>query len=221
LGRGLGGGSPGVPSDPEHSVKRPSTRGRKRARGGCYLITDQHVYPRRALLVNLADLLGGDAEELGQLFRQFYGRQLLQINRVVHCEEKSCHSQAPSAASMPGRRDAIPASGCLGEPLTGCSSPGNLVAPSGRACAQPSYRELLFSRLNTRSAAPDSRSYRLPEPRLLNLRATAARRRRLLLLRGRSVPRATKAPAPQQPGSHQRPAVLLYLRSLCPKKPLF
>lgn len=57
------------------------------------------MYPRRALLVDLADLLRGDAEQLGQLLCQFHRRQLLQVNGVVHCEERAGSSL--SACTLP------------------------------------------------------------------------------------------------------------------------
>lgn len=49
-----------------------------------YLITDQHMDACGALLEDLADLSRRNIEELRNLLSQLHGRQILQINCMVH-----------------------------------------------------------------------------------------------------------------------------------------
>lgn len=54
-----------------------------------YLITDQYVDPSRTLFKDLIYLSGRDVEQLSDLLRQLSRCELLQVDGVIHCEEKN------------------------------------------------------------------------------------------------------------------------------------
>lgn len=54
-----------------------------------YLIADQYVDARGTLFEYLVYLSGGDVKELSDLLNQLGGRELLQVNGVVHCKGKA------------------------------------------------------------------------------------------------------------------------------------
>lgn len=59
------------------------------ARAGSHLIADQDVDASGTLFEYLVDLSGGDVEELSDLLNQLGGRQLLQVNGVIHYKRQA------------------------------------------------------------------------------------------------------------------------------------
>lgn len=53
-----------------------------------YLITDEHMDSCWPLLVDLADLARGNAEELSNFLRQFNSCQFFQVDGMVHCKRE-------------------------------------------------------------------------------------------------------------------------------------